>query len=252
MTSVPATGGDPVRAEYRVDTLGTSKLVVVVVDDLGNVETLESNVTTVEAITDTTGRIELLTPYPLPGEPVMFRIDVEQKSGVTRLPVMATVQVPGHGVLIDDSVEVAVGQTQSIPAQLSIRPGQYEANLTVSAGPLVNETDGSDQTDLLEFEVFLGKVVVNATDSVYYIRAGKVGQPTHAVSTGGATYPLVLNQTSGDALYQFRVEDRTYSWNPEERITYVPEPRDETKESPAWSLPLLAAALLALAARRRR
>lgn len=243
-------GTDPVSFDLRRDDLGRTNLVFTVVDDLGNVATKVRNITTQQAIADTEVALEVLEPFPLPAEPVTFRLTVSQDGGVTTIPVAALVTLPGVGTLYDQSLDVGIGGERVETFQATLRPGLYEANATVSVGPLINETDDSDQTALRAFEVFLGKVVRG--DDAYYIRVDARGQPLQAVSEGGAQYDLSLNQTSGRAVYEFTVKGDTLFWDPAQRTTTIEEPAEPPEEkSPGLPWLLLVALLAAFAWRRR-
>ena len=102
-------GTDPVSFDLRRDDLGRTNLVFTVVDDLGNVATKVRNITTQQAIADTEVALEVLEPFPLPAEPVTFRLTVSQDGGVTTIPVAALVTLPGVGTLYDQSLDVARG-----------------------------------------------------------------------------------------------------------------------------------------------
>ena len=243
-------GSEPVSFELGRDALGRTNLVFTVVDDLGNVATQVRNITTDQAIADTEVALEILEPFPLPEQPVTFRLTVSQDGGVTTIPVDALVTLPGVGKLYDQSLDVPIGGERVETFQATLRPGLYEANATVSVGPLINETDESDQTALRAFEVFLGKVVRG--DDAYYIRVDGRGQPVQAVSTGGAQHDLRLNETSGRTLYEFTVQGDTLFWDPAQRTTTIEEPADPPKEeSPGLPWLLLAALLAGFAWRRR-
>jgi hypothetical protein len=250
--ALEGTGTAGLSATFTAQVLGTGNLLVVVVDALGNVADQRLNITTVEAVTDTTAELRVTTPFPLPGEPVGFAMTFTQLSGVTTLPVSGALQIFGRGVLYQESLNLSVGEEATRTFQASFLPGRYEANFTVSAGDLVNETFDGDQTAFAPFEVFLGKVVVVDGDKEYYIRVGPQGQPGHAVATTGATYALTLDQSTGRTLYTFDVGDATYAWDADQRTTTIGASTVVDEGSPALGFVLILALLgAALLARRR-
>ncbi|MGB1585427.1 MAG: hypothetical protein ACPHID_00065 [Thermoplasmatota archaeon] len=238
---------------FERDLLGNGSLLVRVVDVYGNQFLRQVNVTTVEARTDSTVRVEVTPSHPLPQENVTVRFTAQQQSGVATLPFNLTLTVDGLGVVCcDEGVDVPLNVPYEYAFSRFYLPGQYAFNATIAPVPGVNETDDSDQTDVGFFEVFMGKVVYN--DETYFMRLGDGGiEPSHAVSPGGSLYDVTAREQNGGTVFAFTAKGVDLYWDPLMRVTdLTPEETEPGEESPGVpvALVLLLVGMLAWARRR--
>ena len=244
-TGVATTHTFPVTAQRE----GPVDFTVRATDLAGNSAEKRITVNATVLQTDTTIKGMTLAPErPVVGEPVVLHVSVAQDPGFATLDVNVTLSGA-----VASTHRVAVQPALPADLAVSLRPtaGRHVVDAHVEAARAVNETDASDQDGSLAFEVYLAKVTDGG--QTYFIRANDAGLPLMAIGPGNATHPLTVVQEGSVVAYQFEADGKTLSWKPfTGSATDTGTDDGEAKGSPGLLPPLMALALLAAVALRRR
>lgn len=190
--------------------------------------------------------------------PVRFTVTLEQVEGVTSLSVPVNFTVNGQS--FSKVQDLPAGGPRHLTWEVQLPGGHYTATASAQVPEGANETAPGDETDSVDVEVFLGRIVDNGT--AYDIRAGDNGLPSAAVVEGKSrTYALKLVDSGRGVAYRFTADgNRTVDWNPLAPLGEAPpasatsssgSSTGKAKPSPAAG-PLVLAVVVALAALAQR